>query len=86
MLIELHSQATTTAKIRAAIQASDEAARVLAERYGTTEPTVCKWRKRDIANAKFDPQTAPKQRQASSFPLFSPPSQAFRHVSPNIRR
>jgi hypothetical protein len=47
MLIKLHSQATTTPKIRAAIQASDEPAWVLAERYGTTEQTVWKWRKRD---------------------------------------
>ncbi len=39
MLIELHSQTTTTPKIRAAIQVSDEPARVLAERYGTTEQT-----------------------------------------------
>ena len=47
MLINLHSQATTTPKIRAAIQESDEPAWVLAERYGTTEQTVWKWRKRD---------------------------------------
>ncbi len=56
MLIKLHSQATTTAKIRAAIQASDEPARVLAERYGTTEQTVCKWRKRDrVADRSHTP-------------------------------
>jgi len=47
MVIKLHSQATTTPKIRAAIQASDEPAWVLAERHGTTEQTVWKWRKRD---------------------------------------
>ncbi len=47
MLIHLHSQATTTPKVRSAIQASDEAASVLAERYGTTEQTVYKWRHRD---------------------------------------
>ena len=47
MLIKLHSQATTTPKIRAKIQASDEPAWVLAERFGTTEQTVWKWRKRD---------------------------------------
>jgi transposase InsO family protein len=47
MLIKLHSQATTTPKIGAAIQASDEPAWVLAERHGTTEQTVWKWRKRD---------------------------------------
>jgi transposase InsO family protein len=47
MLIHLHSQATTTPKIRAEIQASDEPAWILAERFGTTEQTVWKWRKRD---------------------------------------
>lgn len=47
MLIKLHSQATTTPKIRVAIQASDEPAWVLAVCHGTTEQTVWKWRKRD---------------------------------------
>ena len=47
MLINLHSQATTTPKVRAEIQASDEPAWVLAERFGITEQTVWKWRKRD---------------------------------------
>ncbi len=44
MLIHLHKQATTTPKIRAAIQASDEPASVLAERVGTNEQTVFKWK------------------------------------------
>ncbi len=47
MLIDLHKQATTTPKVRAAIQASDEPASVLADRFGTTEQTVYKWRHRD---------------------------------------
>ena len=47
MLISLHKQATTTPKNRAAIQASDAPAWVLAERYGISEQTVWKWRKRD---------------------------------------
>ena len=47
MLINLHSQAVTPPKTRAEIQASDEPARVLAGRYGTTEQTVWNWRKRD---------------------------------------
>ena len=50
MLIHLHSQATTTPKVRAEIQASDEPAWVLAERFGITEQTVWKWRKRDSVN------------------------------------
>ena len=47
MLIHLRSQATTTPGVRAAIQASDDAGTVLAERFGVTPQTVCKWRKRD---------------------------------------
>ncbi len=47
MLISLHKQATTTPKIRVAIQASDEPAWVLADRYGISEQTVGKWRTRD---------------------------------------
>ena len=47
MLIKLHSQATTTPKVRAAIKASDEPAWVLADSHGTTEQIVWKWRKRD---------------------------------------
>lgn len=46
MLIHLHNQATTTPKVRAAIQASDEPASTLA-RFGTTEQTVYKWKHRD---------------------------------------
>ena len=47
MLISLHKQAATTPKIRAAIQASTEPAWMVAERYGISEQTVWKWRKRD---------------------------------------
>ena len=47
MLIHLHKQATTTPKVRAAIQSSDDAGTVLAERFGVTPQTVYKWRKRD---------------------------------------
>ena len=47
MLIHLHKQATATPKVRAAIQASDEPASVLAARFGTTEQTVYKWKHRD---------------------------------------
>ena len=35
---------------RAEIQVSDAPSRVLARRYGTTEQTVWKWRKRDSVN------------------------------------
>ena len=47
MLISLHKQATTTPRVRAEIQASTEPAWVLADRYGTTEQTIWKWRKLD---------------------------------------
>ncbi len=47
LLISLHKQATTPPKVRAALQASDEPAWVLADRYGLSEQTVWKWRKRD---------------------------------------
>ncbi|HMQ92351.1 hypothetical protein [Amaricoccus sp.] len=40
MLISQHKQATTTPKIRAAIQASTEPAWMVAERYGISEQTV----------------------------------------------
>ncbi len=40
MLIHLHKQATTTPKVCAENQASSDLASVLAERFGTTEPTV----------------------------------------------
>jgi hypothetical protein len=47
MLISLHKQATTTPKIRAEIQASTEAAWIVGDRFGISEQTVWKWRKRD---------------------------------------
>ena len=50
MLIHLHKQATTTPKVRAAIQASDEPASVLAARFGTTEQTVYKWKHRSTVH------------------------------------
>lgn len=50
MLIHLHSQATTTPKVQAAIQASTEPASALAERFGTTEQTVYKLKPRDTVH------------------------------------
>ena len=50
MLISLHKQATTTPKIRAAIQASTDPAWMVAERYGISDQAVRKWRKRDSVN------------------------------------
>lgn len=48
MLIALHKNARTTPAVRAEIAASDEAASVLAQRYGITEQTVYKWKKRAV--------------------------------------
>ena len=47
MEINLHKQATTTPKVRAAIQASGDAGTALAEHFGVTAQTIYKWRKRD---------------------------------------
>ena len=47
MLIHLYKQATTMPKVRAAIQASDDAGTALAERFGVTAQTIYKWRKQD---------------------------------------
>ena len=46
MLIALHKQARTTPHVRAQIAASDEPVAVLARRYGVTEPTIYKWKRR----------------------------------------
>jgi len=47
MPIRLHGQATTTPKVRAAIQAGDEPAWMPAERHGISKRIVWKWRKRE---------------------------------------
>ena len=71
MLINIHNRATTTPRVRAKIQASDERAWVLAERFGTTEQTIWKWRKCDsVQDRSYIPhrlQTAltPAQETAS---------------------
>src|SRR5215217_2670142 len=41
-----HGSACTTPRVRAELQASQEATRVLAVRYGLNPKTVTKWRKR----------------------------------------
>ena len=48
MLIALHKNARTTPVVRAEIAASDEPASVLARRFGITEQTVYKWKKRSV--------------------------------------
>ncbi len=46
MQIALHKNARTTPAVRAQIAASDETASALAQRFGITEQTVYKWKKR----------------------------------------
>jgi transposase InsO family protein len=48
MLIALHKNARTTPAVRAEIAASSDTAAVLAQRYGITEQTVYKWKKRSV--------------------------------------
>jgi transposase-like protein len=65
VLISLHKQATTTPTVRASIQASDEPAWALAERHGTSEQTVWKWRKR---NDVYDRSHTPHRLQTTLTP------------------
>ena len=48
MLIALHKNARTTPAVRAELAASSEPACVLAQRFGITEQTVYKWKKRSV--------------------------------------
>ena len=59
------ARATTTPKERAAIQASDAPASVLAERFGTTEQTVYKWKHRDSVH---DRSPTPNRLQTTLTP------------------
>src|SRR6218665_2077821 len=48
MSMALHKNARTTPAVRAEIAASNETASVLAQRFGITEQTVYKWKKREV--------------------------------------
>src|SRR5215204_7556546 len=55
----LHGSARTTPRVRAELQASQEATRALAARYGLNPKTVAKWRKRTTtADAPMGPSRA----------------------------
>ena len=57
MMIALHKNARTTPAIRAEIAASSDRAAVLALRFGITEATVYKWKKRtSVHDASHTPQ------------------------------
>lgn len=55
MLIALHKNARTTPAVRAEIAASDETASALAQRFGITEQTVYKWKKREVFGDRSHP-------------------------------
>src|SRR6056297_1077075 len=99
MLVRLHSEATTTPKIRAEIQASNEAAWVLAERHGILEQTVYKWRHRDSVEDKshtphrFQTTLTPAQeavavslRQTLLLPLDDLLAVVREFLNPNVSR
>jgi len=69
MLIHLYKQATTTLKVRAAIQVSDEPSSALAERSGMTEQTVYKWKHR---NNVHDRSHMPHRLQTTLTPRKKP--------------
>jgi hypothetical protein len=53
----IHTRATTTPRIRRAIQASEEKNIVLAERYGVNPKTIAKWKWRDFdSDARMGPK------------------------------
>ena len=68
MFVRHHSQATKTPKVPAAIQARDEPAWVLAERYVTTEQTFQKWRKRNSVQDRSHTPHTPHRRQTTLTP------------------
>ena len=77
MLIHLHKQATTTPKVRAAIQARTEPASALAARFGTTGQTVYKWKHRDSVH---DRSHTPHELQTTLTPAQEPVAVALRRT------
>ena len=58
MMISLHKNATTTPGIRQRLSGSSEPASVLALRYGVSEETARKWKRRDsISDLSATPHT-----------------------------
>lgn len=58
----LHGSATTTARTRGELQASDEPAATLARRYGVNRKTVFKWRRRASVE---DAPMGPRERRST---------------------
>jgi hypothetical protein len=65
MMISLHKNATTTPRIRRCLSGSSEPAAVLARRYGTSEETARKWKRRDSIS---DLSTTPHNLQTTLTP------------------
>lgn len=61
MMIALHKNARTTPAVRAEIAASAQPASVLAQRFGITEQTVYKWKRREVFGDRS--HTAPMATQ-----------------------
>src|SRR3982751_132757 len=61
-----HGSARTTPRVRAELQASQEATRVLAARYGLNPKTVQKWRKRTTtADQPMGPSMGPRRPRST---------------------
>src|SRR5215212_8955002 len=58
----LHGSATTTEAVRRAIQLRQESVRALAKRYGVSQTTIQKWRKRSTT---ADAPMGPKQPRST---------------------
>lgn len=67
MMVSLHKNARTTPAVRRDIAASQDSAAVLAARYGVTEATVYKWKKRssfeDASHTAYHLQTTLSRAQ-----------------------
>ena len=78
MLIALHKNARTTPAVRAEIAASTETAAVLAQRYGITEQTVYKWKKRQ----SFNDRSHTAHRLQTQLTLMAQMAQRLSHTHP----
>ena len=97
-MMQIHPQARTTPAVRAEIARSTEPARVVAKRYGISDETVRKWRKRGEQQCQ-DRSSRPKRlawrmseeeraiicavRRATGFPL-DDLTFVLRHFLPHI--
>lgn len=99
-MVQIHPQARTTPAVRAEIARSTEPASIVAKRYGISDETVRKWRKRG-EQAVHDRTSRPRRlawrvteeeraiicavRRATGFPL-DDLTFVLRHFSPHLNR